>query len=262
MGYGEIINEVVTQIRRTVHTIAHPTSITVAGREHIVARSEGGRIDYREVDPTPGNDFGEHTEDVLVGDIDSLVEWCCSVGDGRPPGVVVVGRGRSTKAEHPMWEKNHIGREIAVHQFYMQYLPDHSFDATLDYLGMLEWVDFLGGRLENAANIGTSLSLMKATDGRVMTVSNDGGLVSVETTESKGVVGQTRFQKWLEAEIPFGDPKFIQKVRFRVTVMNVNGTVKFRVQYVDEGQKQAFAEWAKSQLSENIPVGWLVLIGA
>lgn len=262
MGYAEIIDAVVTQIRRTVHSIAHPTSVTVAGREHIVARSESGRLDYREVLPTPGSDFGNHVLPVVVGDIDSLIEWCRSIHNSDLGGLIVVGRGERTEARHPMWEKNHISRELATHEFYKQYLPSHSFDATLDYLGMLEWVDFLGDKLTNAANIGTSLALMKATDGRVTTVSNDGGFVSVETTESKGVVGQARFQKWLEADIPFGDPKFTQKVRFRATVMNVNGTVKFRVQYVDEGQRQAFAEWAKALLSEKVPAGWLVLVGA
>lgn len=236
------------------------TVVEANGRTYIAREDEGG-ISYSEVDrfdntaclPSP-----------VVSDVDSLITWCLaaeddhavldpeSMTDGQPFGLITIGRAGSTIAETPFAADRHVKRDLAKKAFYARFLPKGTFSATLSYLEMLEWADLLGGRLDNAESVQLSLQQVRAVEGSVAQVSNEGAIIKVETSERKGVEGVAKFQKWLTAHIPFGDPGLTTDVKFRCTVMNDRGSVVFKLDVVENGALDLYQAWMADVLSRGL----------
>lgn len=255
------ISDMQTWFDRLYRGTERETVVQANGRTYI-ARDTKGDLTYLEVDrfddtmclPSPS-----------VSDVDSLITWCLAAEDDyaavldadgttddRPFGLITIGRAGSTIAETPFAADRHVKRDQAKKYFYARFLPKGTFSATLSYLEMLEWADLLGDRLDNAESVQLSLQQVRAVEGSVAQVSNEGAIIKVETSERKGVEGVAKFQKWLTAHIPFGDPGLTTDVKFRCTVMNDRGSVVFKLDVVENGALDIYQAWMADVLSRGL----------
>lgn len=232
-------------------------------REYLVDGDTGDVTEvlprFEDLTPLPPNS--------TVRDIDSLIAWCLSMDVGEGGGLVTISERGESKAVAPRLQPRNTNgeRAAAVKPFFERYLPRDGY--WLGYLGFLSWFDQVRHGVDSAVvdAIDLALKSVSTQQGVATDVQQNGAVINVGVRREGKVDSQNPIPKEIETEIPFGDPGFVYKCRFKLRAKaDDNAKVAFSVSHDEsDGAYDAYIEWCREQL-EVLPAptenGWTIVV--
>lgn len=223
-----------------------PTTLESNGRTYI-RQADGG---YGEVGLLVV-DGDMHLPSAILLDVGSVITWAkgCAGADGE----VHLSRTGLSKAYSPRRIDAFHERDRANKPFYAAFLPLQ----TMTYRGFRDWLDSLGDGLVERDKIEEALASISTFRSDEVTVRMTGSVLQVK--EKGGNVTSLALDRYIKAEIPFGDPGFSTEVTFMITADARNGLSFHAVVLPVTGAYDKWLAWAKERLEAELPEGWVVL---